>query len=300
MDILDTSALLALSKSHLESLSVHRRIGVPCIAIWEMLCHLDEPVVDSNHQESFERRKGQILKAQGLGLLNDPVTYWANKIGASAIINKDFYQEAAVCAGFMNTLAGHLTLDDLYGAALDLQSGYTISFDGCSAGARRALEKVQSDYVSQWLEIVDQIECEVTDGWRAEIATDGFYWNVLNGTTAKTARYLTARGAKHIEPENELWQLTYCRSAYIVHKNSSRLLALGREQFTLDDNDAEDAMICGYLDVRENDMLITNDNETIAALEAAFAEYDIHYPEARKCKVMRPSEYVSLYLEPGD
>src|ERR1700722_11665437 len=116
MDILDTSALKALSREELNALSSIRKIGVPCYAIWELLCHTDEPVSQSAAQVSFERRKGQLLKARGLELLNDPRSIWLQKIGRPQVAHSDYYVEAAGTEAFLDKLSRVKTLDELYSA----------------------------------------------------------------------------------------------------------------------------------------------------------------------------------------
>src|SRR5580700_5795832 len=96
MDILDTSALQAMSSADIAIISKHRRIVVPSVAIWELLCHLDELVDGCNPQLSFERRRGQILKALNLELLNDSRLSWTQTAKGSDAVHPHMLLEAAV------------------------------------------------------------------------------------------------------------------------------------------------------------------------------------------------------------
>lgn len=295
MEIIDTSALRSISRFDLDSILKRRRIVVSSTSIYELLCHLDEKRGGLNQQESYETAKGQMLKARNLAVLYDPFAYWANKIGAD-YVDPDRYLDPEAVEKLFDALDANNTLDDFYSDSRLLQNGTSIGFRDCSARARRVLEEEELKFVSTWNTMVAQIITRGITDWKEQINAGNAFWSVVSISIDASADFLTGSVLSREDQANELWHLAYCYIGYIISKFFSRMNDSGIANFSVDKNDTEDALICGYLDVRANDILISNDQRTIKALNVTFAAFDTHCPAKRKCRVMNAEDYKGLYL----
>jgi len=77
--VFDTSSLISTGRKYLEVASDKADLCISTISIYELLCHIDE---DESGEDTFSRRKGNLLKCQIPRILNDPFADHTILVGA--------------------------------------------------------------------------------------------------------------------------------------------------------------------------------------------------------------------------
>jgi hypothetical protein len=237
-----------------------------------------------------------LLKVSNVEIMGDPFALWAGKVGGYPAIDPDRYRDPEAAKLLLLALEAHSTIDGLYDQDVTLSNGIRLRFTDCSARIRLGLAQREEAFRREWRERARDVERLGGPNWRKEMNSDTFFWEAILGCTRDTARYLSTLGAARVDTEDELWQLSFCYNGYILARNIRSLNNYGPASFDLDANDVEDSEICAYLDVRNDDILVTNDKGTIEALERAFQVYDAHCQGMRRCRVMTPDAYVAAFL----
>ena len=245
--LLDTSALIDMSKRELESLRTKgvELFGSP-YSCWEMLCHLDEP-------DKFRLRKSNLLKFEYVNMLDNPQAAATNAILHRVEPNITDRELALACLG---ALQNSESLGAFYSSLIrDSKDHYRKIADVCDR-ARRTLDELESQYTSFVSKLVDHLATR-SDIQDAQLHPD-FILNLVKGEVNK----IVAANPDGSVVSGDVVVKFYVYYGYIFYRSLHYIASKGE----IDKNDFEDANICLHISTNTPLQLVTNDKGTLEAL----------------------------------
>ena len=265
--LLDTQALRSLSFGTIrKAVARGLRLAVSPISLWELLTHLDE----STDAAGFERRKGWLVKARGLRVLDDPFAAHAHRVEAPGVADESRFDDAPILLDVLDALHTSTTLAAFYDVRITYRGDRRTVKDS-AARARDVLADAESDYVRHVHRMIALIDEQIG---RAALRTvsDERYVQVASAGTFALADFYGSFGYDAPDLFERVFESIYPHLGYVFER--ARLYAMSNPlgaPIAVDPNDAEDGMLCLHLGLAADRMLVTNDKGTRRALGEAGA-----------------------------
>jgi hypothetical protein len=275
--VLDTQALRALDGDFLRAAVAARHdVAVSPLTIWEMLRHLDET---EDGPGTFLRRRGQMLKAHGLRILDDPWAAHAVAVAAGSTVNATRLEDRLLVAEILSLLAQCSTLQDFYRCEARYPGGEMGLVAGCPERARQVMIEAQEKYKGQVLKMRDAIESDMGRKGLRAVSDAQFVGIVVAGARQLTDHY-RSRGIDYPELLGRVFASTYLHQGYVFGRTRTYMLNVGpRQPLPVDGNDMVDGALCLYLDLTEPITLVTDDRGTREAIGQAVLRLDGAFQE---------------------
>lgn len=249
--IFDTSAVKGVSRRYLEPALKKAKVSLSPLTIYELICHVDET---KENEDTFARRKGNLLKCSLFNILPDPFVFLAGKTGIE--FHKTRLDDPFILKQVLEQLRDSNTLAEFYSRTVDFSSGEKGEIQDVALRARDTFAEENSRYIehikSLHKKIVDHVGYD-------EIDTQAFFslcaW-VTKSLNQENKDIVDTFSATYIYAGYKLARLLEYQEK--VEKNHTELI--------IDKNDTEDSLIASYLDLDEPYILVTEDKGTISAI----------------------------------
>lgn len=265
--LLDTQALRSLPFATIRA-AVARgmRLSVSPISLWELLTHLDT----TNAKGGFDLRKGWLLKARGLRILDDPFADHAVRVAAPTVAHESRFDDAAILGAVLEALDASPTLTQFYERTV-MHRGETRAIKDSSARARKALDDAEMDYVAHVQRMITLMDEQIGRSALRNV-DDARYVLVASAGTLKLAEFYKSFGYESPDLVARIFESVYPHMGYVFER--ARQYALNSppgSAIKVDPNDTEDGMLCLHLGLGDDRILVTDDKGTRKALGEAGA-----------------------------
>jgi hypothetical protein len=263
--ILDTQAIRSLGAAKLREAQAKARLFVSPLTVYEILCHLDET-------GDFHKFRQTILKCSIPTMLPDPWAHHALTVGAPHKANPTHFEEERVCRELLAALSASATLDDFFACRIRFSDGVERTFRESPAHARSVLAKEEADYVAHCIKLREKLLEGETKQQVASTDDAGLAADAFESVKELRKDYLDS----DIPPERLAVLVTNSMFVHYGYK-LARIYEHIRSQNALDGNDAEDSLICVYVDVLEPTVLVTGDDGTYAAVTRSINGFNAYF-----------------------
>jgi hypothetical protein len=297
--ILDTSTVRCLSRKNLEEAAQKANVFLPTFSVWELLCHLDEHIKKESIEKSFERQKGQLIKAISLPLLDDPFAAHAVAVGIPNAAHPTRFEDKIMVKKLLVQLSESTTLSDFYSKYVIYPSGERASTEECANRCRIALKNFEDDYINHVQKIYASLLANKSSDEILELSSIEFVQWATCGIR-ELADFYKEFGSPPPHFIGKILSSAYPQMGYVlarVLQYHEKAKEIGINSITIDPNDAEDSSICLYLDLPEDKSLVTNDTGTIKAVVLSLSHYKkafidkMGFEPPIQLTVMNPNEF---------
>lgn len=268
--LLDTQALRSLPFATIRrAVARGMRLSVSPISLWELLTHLDK----TDEKSGFDLRKGWLLKARGLRILDDPFAAHAVRVAAPTVAHESRFDDAPILNAVLEALDASPTLADFYARTV-VYRGETRAIKESAARARKALDDAERDYVAHVQRMITLMDEQIG---RSALRTvdDDRYVVVASAGTLKLAEFYKSFGYDSPDLVARIFESVYPHMGYVFER--ARQYALNNASgaaIKIDPNDTEDGMLCLHLGLGDDRVLVTDDKGTRRALGEAGARVE--------------------------
>lgn len=293
MYILDTSALRGIGKDKLIKIKTLYDIAISPISFYELLCHLDE----GRGEDSFVRKKGQIMKCAIPRILHDPFAYHAISIGAMHVANTTRFEDSTIVAKLLLNLEQATSLKEFYASSVVYPNGEKAQ---CSDIAKNCRD-VFDDETRKYLQHLDIIRKNILKFF-PDCPQNGLTTSELSSTIKGTINQLISEYRTKDKITDELLPLRVVSSIYMnkgytisrVIKYMQKAHNSGTD-FIPDPNDCEDSYISMYLELFKCHTLVTDDDGTLIALNETRKAFQESFDNSLKIKsqVLSKNEFIN-------
>lgn len=231
-------------------------IAVSTLSVLELASHLN----DSSNDEGYLRARGNLLKCQIPQMLDDPFWLLSQRIQLSANVTR---REDRVVLGQLITIVEQSqTLSELDAKMLSYPDGATASCRDIGRAIEEILKQEEDSFVSHIRSIPALAKLDPSLNGKHSLNAATFL-----GQLAAVTQSLSATHDPNVQARTFLAMALY--SGYLMHRTYqyANRLPPGKELLSVDPNDCEDAYISLSLDLHGDDILVTNDQGTLAALQ---------------------------------
>jgi hypothetical protein len=290
MYILDTSALRSISKANLEKGCAKYDVRISTITALELASHLN----DTSETKQFLLNKVNFLKCKFPTLLHDPFWEFSKRIDALAQTNPTRQDDMPILIELIRVMDGVYTLDELSNQYLSYPGGEKVSCENIGATISAMLAEEENSYVSHVNYLASKLKLDTQNNGSHTLTADNLL-QILISCADETA----GRDNSNLRAKTFFAIALY--SGYVI----SRLYGyvnkrqFGEESLSIEKNDCEDAYICLHLDLDRDDILVTNDKGTLAALRQTLSLLTSCLPaEINQLRAINVEEFVGrLQLE---
>ena len=267
--ILDTSSLISIGGKHLEVASNKADICISPISIYELLCHIDEHEAG---EDTFSRRKGNLLKCKILRVLDDPFAAHAVLVGARESVNPTRFEDKIVLPQLIENLNRSQNLEEFYLTEVQYPNGEYAPVKDVAEKCRNVWEEEKDIYEKN----IEYFHKKLMDGIRIEDLEKmqpHEFVKLAMGCAHKLAQDYKEDGIEDSNLVSKVFASIYLYSGYRLAKTKYYMMKAykNRTKFQIDRNDTEDCYICLHLDLVENCIFVTDDKGTQNALKESLS-----------------------------
>lgn len=259
MYILDTSAIRGISSASLKQAATKFPIAVSTLTVLELASHLN----DSSSDEAYLRARGNLLKCQIPQMLDDPFWILSQRIQSSAAPTRR--EDKAVLRQLITAAEQSQTLAELDSRKLSYPDGTTALCRDIGKSIEELLKEEEGSFVSHIKSLPAHAKLDPSQNGKHCLDAASFLGQLIAATQS-----LMASNDPNLQARTFLATAPYF--GYLIHRTYqyANRLPPGKEVLTVDPNDCEDAYISLNLDLHGEDILVTNDGGTLAALRGTF------------------------------
>lgn len=257
MYILDTSVIRGISSANLKVAATKTDIGVSTLSVLELASHLN----DSSDEDAYLRARGNLLKCQIAEILDDPFWLLAQRIQSS--VNQTRREDKAVLGQLMAAAEQSQTLAELEIKVLSYPDGATASCRNIGKEIAEILKEEEDSFVSHIRSLPALAKLDPALNGKHSLNSSAFFGQLIAATQS-----LSTTPDKNLQARTFLATVPYF--GYLIHRmyQYANRLPPGAVELQIDRNDCEDAYISLSLDLHGEDILVTNDQGTLAALKS--------------------------------
>jgi len=256
--LLDTSAFRSISTADIQfGIREGSDVAISSFTVWELLCHLDEP--------EFDRRRGLLLKARHVRILDDPAADW----DAETLPIEDRVHRRVKDPDFLALVLDRLdksrTLAAFYASPLLDPAGDLRDLSNCSARTRTTLDDAFPgfEHLMQGLGRLTEKSADAES--RLDLDSDGGFHNaVLNWVNSRT---IVARQRGSTRAQEELFDLAldhHYMAGSQVFETARDVIANPNRNYR---NDLEDGIIATHFRISVPMTFVVGDRAFRSRLE---------------------------------
>jgi hypothetical protein len=260
MILLDTSALRAISYERLITIAKKAKVSISPITFYELLCHLDESA-------DYNRQKGNIVKCRVANILHDPFAAHAMSVGAGKLVNPTRFEDPHMINQLIDKLMSTDSLQRFYGESVTFPDGQRATCLDVAKNIRKILKDEEQKYLQNLDAIRSEITKKVPESKNMNILPEEMS-NIIKSGIKHLEKSYADKGIKDFDLLYNIACSLYIFLGYKIAR-VIRYIELGIASgggFNPDKNDCEDAYIAIHLNLFRNDIFVTNDKDTIEAI----------------------------------
>ncbi|MFG0232933.1 hypothetical protein [Achromobacter sp. 413638] len=259
MYILDTSAIRGISSANLKLAATKFDIAVPTVSVLELASHLN----DSPNDDDYSRARGNLVKCKMAQILDDPFWLLSQRIQSSA--NPTRKEDRAVLGQLIAAAEQSQTLAELETKILSYPDGAIASCRDIGKGIGKILKEEEDSFVAHIKSLPALAKLDLSLNGKHCLSSAEFLEQLLAATLS-----LSGTSDKDVQIRTFLATAPYF--GYLIHRmyQYANRLQPGAAELLVDQNDCEDAYTSLCLDLHGEDILVTNDRGTLAALRNTF------------------------------
>jgi hypothetical protein len=255
MYILDTSAIRGISGAKLKVAATKFPIAVSTLSVLELASHVN----DSSNDEGYLRARGNLIKCQIPQMLDDPFWLLSQRIQSSA--NATRREDRVVLGQLITAAEQSQTLAELDAKMLSYPDGATASCRDIGKAIEEILKQEEDSFVSHIISLPALAKLDPSLNGKHCLNAATFLGQLIAVTQSLSTH------DPNVQARTFLATAPYF--GYLIHRTYqyANRLTPGEELLSVDPNDCEDAYISLSLDLHGDDILVTNDQGTLAALK---------------------------------
>ncbi|MFL5348566.1 MAG: hypothetical protein ACJ8AT_27540 [Hyalangium sp.] len=268
--ILDTSAIRGMRWEDLAQAAERARITVSPLSVYEILCHIDEPVRGANStDESFKLRKNHLLRCRLLEIRDDPFLEHAKVVGVDELAHPSRSEDRTLIPKMWPILEKASSAADFMSQTLRDDLNIERELKDVGNRAREVLAEAEKEYESEVESVRRELLSSLSFTEAVKLSGLNFVRYVSDKAKALSKSY--QRDGAKVTHEQMVYS-TIFYNGYLVARAQRYMHISGRRvaekgPLKIDPNDMEDNSILLHLDMLTPVTLVTEDTGTLDACD---------------------------------